>query len=213
MGAKEIEVTGDWASAEGEPVVPLPGPRSTISTATKYRSTWIVASLEALRAHGHYERYLSVLDEYRDEILSSIAGGWLSMPAACAHYRACDALGLSEAEIAEMIGGPGARVRRAWHGRLIATADQERVESWTVLSQLSRNWQRGVDGGALAVYRLKPTAARVEYLGCDLFGIPYYARACRFILLALIERVGARAAVRILPSRADDEGHFLLVWT
>src|SRR6516164_6941534 len=134
MRAKDVEVTGDWTGAEGEVVVPFPGPRSTISSATKYRSTWIVASLEALRTHGHYERFLSVLDEYRAEILSSIAGGWLPMPVVCAHYRACDALGLSDAEIGEMIEGPGARVRRAWHARLIATADQDQVEPWTVLS-------------------------------------------------------------------------------
>jgi hypothetical protein len=213
MRAKEIEVAHDWTGAPGEAVVPFPGPRATISPATKFRSTWVVSSLEGLRNHGHYERFLNVLTEHREEILSSIAGTWLPMPVAYAHYKACDALGLSDAEHAAMIRGPGARVRRAWYARLIAAADQAKVDPWTVLGQLNRSWQRGVNGGAAAVFRLKPTVARVEYVRCELFGIPYYMRACRFVLLALIERFDARAVVRILPNRSDDEGHFLLDWT
>jgi hypothetical protein len=195
-----------------EAIVPLPGPRAKIRPTTAYRSTWVVSSLDALRSFGHFERYLDAVREHRDEILSCVAGTWLPMPVVSAHYRACDTLALSEDEITEMVRGPGARVRRAWHSRLIAAADQAKEDPWTVLPQLDRAWRRGANGGAAAVFRLGPKEARVEYVRCELFRIPYYCQAVRAVLLMLVEHFGAGSAVRMLRQPATDEGHYLLHW-
>jgi hypothetical protein len=198
--------------AHEEIIVALPGPREKIPPATAYRSTWVVSSLDALRFHGHYQRYLGVLREHRDEILSCVAGSWLPMPIVRAHYRACDALDLSEDQISQITRGPGARVRRAWYSRLIAAAEQAQKDPWSILGQLDRTWRRGANGGAAAVIRLASREARVEYVGCELFRIAYYCQAVRFTLLSLVERFGAGSSVRMLPKHGLDEGHFLLHW-
>jgi len=192
-----------------EAIVPLPGTRAQIPPATAYRSTWVVSSLNSLRYHGLFERYLGELREHRDEILSCVAGTWL--PVARSHYRACDALGLSDAQIMEIVRGPGAQVRRAWYARLIAAAEQANENPWAMLAQLERNWRRGVTGSAVAVFRLGPKEARVEYVACELFRFPYYCEATRVVLLSLVERFGA-GSVRTLRQRATDEAHYQLHW-
>jgi hypothetical protein len=194
-----------------EAIVPLPGTRGQIPPASAYRSTWVVSSLNSLRYHGHFERYLGALREHRDEILSCVAGTWLPIPVAHAHYRACDALGLSDAQIAELVRGPGAQVRRAWYARLIAAAEQAKENPWAMLAQLDRNWRRGVTGSAVAVFRLGPKEARVEYVACELFRFPYYCQATRAVLLSLVERFGA-GSVRTLRQHASDEAHYQLQW-
>lgn len=194
-----------------EAIVPLPGPRSSIPPATAYRSTWVVSSLDALRSHGHFESYLGELREHRGEILSCVAGTWLPMPVVRAHYQACDALALTEEQITEMALGPGARVRRAWYSRLIVAAEKSKGDPWTVLAQLDRTWHRGANGGASAVFRVGPKEARVEYVGCELFRIPYYCQAVRAVLLALVERFGT-GSVRMLYQQTPDEGQYLLRW-
>jgi hypothetical protein len=194
-----------------EAIVPLPGPRSKIPPATAYRSTWVVSSLDTLRAHGHYERYLGELREHRDEILSCVAATWLPMPVVRAHYRACDALKLSDEEIASMALGPAARIRRAWNARIIAAAEHAKEDPWPVLAQLDRQWRRSANGGALGVFRLGAREARIEYVGCELFRIPYYCQAVRAVLLSLVERFGS-GSVRMLRQHAFDEGHYLMHW-
>jgi hypothetical protein len=200
------------ASINEEVIVPLPGVRASIPPATAYRSTWVVQSLDTLRHHGLFDRYLASLREHREEILSCIAGTWLPMPVVCAHYRACDSLGLSETQMTEMLRGPGVRVRRAWYASLIAAAEGAKEDPWSILSQIDRIWHRGANGGAAAVFRLGPREARVEYVGCELFRIPYYCQAVRVVLHALIERFGADPAVRMMIPHGADEGVYLLRW-
>ena len=206
-----LEFAGAAVDPQEEAIVPLPGPRAKIPPVTAYRSTWVVSSLDGLRSHGHFERYLGGLREHRGEILSCVAGTWLPMPVVRAHYQACDALGLSEEQITEMALGPGARVRRAWYSRLIAVAEKSHGDPWSVLAQLDRTWQRGANGGATAVFRVGPKDARVEYVGCELFRIPYFCQALRGVLVSLVERFGA-GSVRMLYQQTPDDGHYLLRW-
>lgn len=211
---RQISGMHERALADEEVIVPFPGPRSTIPPATAYRSTWVVSSLDALRFHGHFERYLEALHEHREEILACIAGTWLPMPVVSAHYRACDALRLSEAQVIEMGQGPGVRVRRAWFARFIAAGETEgaREDPWTILAQLGRTWLRGANGGAAGVFRTGPKEARIEYVGCELFRIPYYCQAVRVVLLGLVERFGSDATVRMLLDHGADDGVYLLHW-
>ena len=161
-----------------EVIAPLPGPRAKILPTTAYRSTWVVSSLDALRAHGHFERYLAALSAHRDEIISCVAGTWLPIAVVSTHYRACDALMLPESEITAMVRGGAARLRQAWYSRLIAAADSAQEDPWTVLAQLERTWRRTANGGATGVFRLGPKEARIEYVGCELFRIPTIRRRC-----------------------------------
>jgi hypothetical protein len=209
---RHISGVHEQAHPSEEVIVPFPGPRASIPPATAYRSTWVVSSLDSLRYHGHFERYLEALREHREEILSCIAGTWLPMRVVSAHYRACDALTLSEAQVIEMGQGPGVRVRRAWYARFIAAAEGAKEDPWTILSQLGRTWLRGANGGAAGVFRIGPKEARVEYVGCELFRIPYYCQAVRVVLFGLVERFGVDASVRMLRDHGADDGVYVLQW-
>ena len=191
-------------------IVPLPGPRDSVPNATVFRSTWILSSHEGLRANGHWERYLLELSDHRDEILSCVAGVWLPIWVARAHYRACDRLGLSSDEVAAMSRGEGGRVRRAWYAPL-ATLAREEASPWATLSQLHMLWRRAADGGAVAVFRTGEQDARAEYVGCELFDIPYFRQALRAALLALAEYLGDAATVSI-GSELREEVHFHFRW-
>src|SRR5712671_1498685 len=97
MGSDEhAKGAEDW-------LVPLASSRNRIANATEFRSTWITASQGTLKARGHRERYEAlVAPEHRDVLLNIIAGEWLPMEVARAHYTACDRLGLASDELLEI---------------------------------------------------------------------------------------------------------------
>jgi hypothetical protein len=110
---KSVPVRPPAGNDQGEPILHLPGSRKSIPNTTAFRSTWVVSSLESLRSGGHWDRYLEKLVDHHGEVLSCVAGVWLPIGVARAHYRACDALGLSSEEVTALGQGPGGQVRRA----------------------------------------------------------------------------------------------------
>lgn len=170
-----------------------------------------MSSLEALRASGHWDRYVASLFEHREEILSAVAGAWLPMEVACAHYRACDALGLSTDEIIAMVGGRG-DIRRAWYAPYIALA--KRADSpWEVWHLLDRMWNRSVNGGGVSIVRLRDEQARIEFSGCELFDVAYFREAVRTVLEALLAHVCEHPVMRVLPQTEPAAGRFSATWT
>jgi hypothetical protein len=178
--------------------------------ATAFRSTWIVSSLDALRESGHWDRYVASLSVHRELILSTVAGVWLPMEVACAHYRACDGLGLSTSEVVAMVGGKG-DVRRAWYAAYIALATRA-ASPWEVLLLLDRMWSRSVNGGGVSIVRLRDEQARIDYAGCELFDFAYFREAVRTVLLALLTHVCERPVMRLLPQSEAATGHFIASW-
>jgi hypothetical protein len=80
----------------GELILDYPKPLETV---TAIRSTLITSSLSSLRDRGLFARYDALqTSSHRQKILNAVAGEWLPLEVALAHYHACDALGLSEAE-------------------------------------------------------------------------------------------------------------------
>jgi hypothetical protein len=193
-------------------ILPLPAPREAIASATAFRSTWVLSSIESLQLGGYWERYQAVLSDHRDAILSCVPGAWLPMRVARAHYRACDALGLSSREVAALGANPGNQARQGWRSSFVADAAKTK-SAWDALSQLHRMWQRSADGGAVAVYRLDRHVARVEYVGCELFEIPFFRFAIRAALVRLLEPLALTTVVRELAQPPGDEGHYLVRWS
>ena len=55
-----------------ETLVPVPAPRPQIASATRFRSTWIVSSLDAPREAGHFDRTLVKLGfDHREALLET----------------------------------------------------------------------------------------------------------------------------------------------
>ena len=78
-----------------EELHPLPAPLAELSLVKEVRGTTLVSSLRGVRDGGHFGAYLAnLLPEYREVIPLVVAGEWVPIDVALAHYRACDALGL-----------------------------------------------------------------------------------------------------------------------
>jgi hypothetical protein len=192
-------------------LVPLPAPKDRIPPTTRFRSTWIVSSLEGLRERGFFDRYEGRLVDHRDAILSAIAGVWLPVDVVRAHYEACEELAIPDADYV-LMAKTGSQVRQAWWSRLIAEAQHPQATPWTALHLMHRGWARAADGGAVGVSRLADNRGRMDYVGCSLFEIPYFRRAVRFMIQFLVAHNTARATVRDLSERSAHTCSYLVDW-
>ncbi|MGO8993150.1 MAG: serine/threonine-protein kinase [Polyangiaceae bacterium] len=199
---------------ELEWVVPFPKPRRQIEDAKHFRSTWITASQATLRGLGAWERYQAAIDpKHRDALLSAVAGVWMPMDVARAHYTACDTLGFSESELVE-IGRSAMRRANATTLSLVSRMAQGvGVTPWTVLAQVPRLKSATLDDGFVAVARLGPKEARLEYVGYPLAGIRYNRVTWRGIVIGTVELFCQKAYVKEIPAQCDERSLVLtLSW-
>jgi hypothetical protein len=193
-------------------VLPWPGPRNRIQPATAFRSTWVVSSINSLREQGHFDRYVALLPDCREELLSSVAGIWLPIAVARAHYEACEALSLALDQQIAMGRAVGERARGSWLAPAIRAARAGGVSPWTILPQLDRLWRRAANGGAAAVFRMGPKEARAELVGCELLDVPYFRQGMRGVLLALGELFSRKLYVHETKSRRPGEAVLRMQW-
>jgi hypothetical protein len=159
----------------------LPGP-----TVQQVRTTLIATSHQSLRGRGLFDRYTTLLDAgHKDAILTSIAGAWLPIDAACAHYRACDALCV-EASLQLAIGmDVGERVHGTFLRMIARTARGAGATPWLALEQSSKLYGRlFAGGGSIAVTRMGPKDARVDLTGNPLCDIGYFRTGVRGVFQA-----------------------------
>ncbi len=168
------------AARHREPVVSLRHPRGQAPPVKRVRSTLLLSSLSSLRSRGLLERYLERLPrELHEPILGAVAGTWVDIDMAAAHYRACDALGLSVAEQVAMGGSVGDAVNGTFLRTVFHIARTAGVTPWVALKQYTKLWERVFDGGDVEVDRLGPKEALVQMYGLPLFSIPYIRVALR----------------------------------
>jgi hypothetical protein len=197
---------------EGTPVVPLPGPRERIPRATQYRSTWIVASLDGLRHAGYFDAYAAALSgAHRERLLTCVAGAWLPLNVARAHYETCERLQIPDPQYLDMVTA-AAQVRQAWHAPLIAGAESDAATPWSVLASLPRGWGRTADGGAIGIFQLAPNHARIECVGCELFDLAYYRRAAKVNFQMLLGRTCKRLVIQELAPRDEAACSYSAQW-
>jgi hypothetical protein len=84
--------------------------------------------------HGRFEAYARLLgDPWRDLPSRAIAGLWLPIDAGLAHYRACDALGLSTLEQVAIGREVGDRIHGTFLGTMVRAARGAGVTPWVAL--------------------------------------------------------------------------------
>jgi hypothetical protein len=152
-----------------------------VEPVTCMRSTWVVASVSSLRQRGHYEPYLAHLGDQRDRILSLVAGVWLPIEVARAHYKACEALRLSIEEQVDI--GRGALLQaQHWVSPIVKLMSGAGATPWSFINYTGRIWRRAFDGGVIAAYRLGPKEGQLEYAGCELLDIDYFRNGLRGVI-------------------------------
>ncbi len=164
------------------------------------RSTIILSSIDSIRGAGHYDAYIAALAaDARDTILSSVVGMWLPIDIGHAHYRACDALGLSTETEVQLGRGTFGRTKGLLLGTAVKLATGAGVTPWTVFPFFQRFWFRAYDGGALRVLRLGPKEAAVELIAFPLATSKYYRHAVRGLLVGVVELFCSKAYAKERP--------------
>ena len=173
-----------------------------VQPARNARSTLILASITTLKKRGLFDEYVRALsDEHRDTLLQAVAATWLPLPAAAAHYAACDTLGLDAEQQASSGRSTFDESRGTILGTAVRMAKSAGMTPWQGFALLQRFWDRGFDGGGVGVTRVGPKDAHVTVVQCTLVTSPYFRHGLRGLLGALAELFCLR--VYVVEKRAS----------
>jgi len=183
-----------------EVFLPFPVPRHKVPTATHTRSTWITASIAAIKQRGHYDEYLKNLPAaHRESIVGAVAGTWLEMDVALAHYTTANLLPLSEEEIVAIGRDVAAVTQKTTLSVAVRAAKSAGVTPWSMFPLLPKIWERASQGGGLAVFKLGPKEARFEIVGWPCAEVPYCRVAWRGVIQGLTQLFCSTVYAREVP--------------
>jgi hypothetical protein len=170
---------------------------------THVRGTLLVASIETLKNAGHYERYLSLLAApFREVLPFTLAHSWVPLELAMAHYGACDALALSEAELERIGELVATRFAETFLGTLLRATRNAGVDApWIALRAQGRMWDRLYIGGHVRITRTGPKDALGEFQGLPLSQFPYFRSAYRAYYRGIAHMFVRTAYVQIARRR------------
>ena len=193
-----------------EVFLPFPVPRDRVTPARHWRSTWLIASLQSLKARGHFTQYERLLPAgHASAILTCVAGVWLPNAVARAHYETCGMLGLPRQEQFEMGLTVGDRAQGTVLQTAVRVANEAGVDPWSIFARVQRLWERGADGGAAAVYKAGPKEAILEVVGDELFDVPYFRNAFGGVMQGIVRLFCVRAYVHDVTPRGTAGGIML----
>jgi hypothetical protein len=192
-GRPEIEAAEIVAGAD----VPF----ERVTPSTHVRSTLVAASVTTLRERGLLDSYKAALPQRHHEVvLTSIAGVWLPVEVALAHYGACDTLGFSASGAVQMGRDVAGRIQGSVLGTVVRAARGMGADPWITLNQIPRLWARVFQGGDVIIRRMGPKDAVVEVRACPVAAVPYFRHACRGITLGACELVARTVYAHDIPA-------------
>jgi hypothetical protein len=185
-----------------EVLVPYPASLGEEPNATHCRSTLLVASMQTLRRHGHYDRYATFLPpDHLHSVAAAGAGLWLPIERGIVHYRACDQLALPIDEQLVMGGEVVRELQRTFIGTVLRAAGSGvGVTPLAGLEKFASVYSRSIKGGGARVVRLGPKDVRVEFVGLPFAAIRYFRIAYRGFIQAGCEFFARRVVVAELDS-------------
>lgn len=189
-------------------------PRERVPLATKVRGTVILGSLRGLRAHGCIERYMAALDpRHHATVDSVIAATWLPVEFALAHYDACQSLGLDR-QTTEDIGAESGRFINETVLTVVAKlTTQSGVSPWFVLGYANKLASRTWVGSSLALWKLGPKEARLEWIQQPVARVPYFRTAFGAFTGAICKLFAPTVYVREIPRRTrETEMSYRISW-
>jgi hypothetical protein len=194
---------------EGELILDYPKP---LEEATALRSTLITSSLTSLRERGLFERYDSLqTSPQRQLILNVVAGGWLPMEAGLAHYRACDALGLSEEEQIAIGKDVSKRVHETFLNLIVKAARGVGMTPWLLLPRGNDMQKQLCLGGGVRIWKVGPKSARVELAAMPQLAIPYVRHGLMGLYLGAVELLANNVTARIVKGESGDPAQLVVL--
>lgn len=177
-------------------------PAGRLRETYEFRSSWLASSLRAMRVREMLDDYRAHLPpRYHAPIFESVAGHWLPVEVAVAHYAAVDALNIPSRTAYEMGKEIQAFSHSALIGLAVRVAKTAGATPWTLFAQARKFWDRTWRGGDLAVYRLGPKEAEFHIVGWTIASSPYVHHAMRGIADGMAELVCTRVHTRDVPAK------------
>jgi hypothetical protein len=194
---------------EGELILDYPTPLEPV---TAVRSTLLTSSLTSLRARGLFERYDALqTSSHRQTILNLMAGEWLPVEVAFAHYQACDALGLSVEEQIAMGKDVSRRIHETFLSLVVKAARGTAMTPWLLLPQGKKMQGRLAIGGGIRVSKLGPKSVRVELARLPHLVIPYARYGLLGFYAAGVELLASQVTARIVKSESADPARLFVL--
>lgn len=186
-----------------EIILPFAAPLEQIEPVDAVRSTLLASSIQSLKSRDLLERYTALLPEvYRDVVLHCIAGQWFPIEVGFAHYRACDALGLSTEQQRDIGADVSRRIQQSLLGTMLQVAKRVGVTPWSVLPKTHQLIGRSLRGGGTQVTKLGEHDALVEVGQVPLLEINYFRTAMMGLFETAVGMFSKRAEVRFLAARS-----------
>lgn len=189
---------------EEEVLLDFPQP---LEPTTAVRSTLITSSLASLRELNLFERYDALQrSPHRDTILNCVAGEWLDLEVAFAHYRACDALGLTRDEQIAIGKSVSKRIHETFLRMIVTAARGVGVTPWVLLRRGDSLQARLNRGGGVRLTRITERVARVEIARSPLLEVTYFRNALLGMYAAGVELLAKDVIVRLIPNESQRPG-------
>ncbi len=152
------------------------------------RSTVLIGSLATIRELGRIAEYESRLSApHRDILFNLVAGTWVPIEVAYAHYDACEYLNFPVEQQVANGRATFDKTSGTLLGTVIRMAKEAGVSPWNIFPQFQRFWSRGYDGNGVAVFKMGPKEARVEVVQNRLCDSRYYRNALRGLVLGVTD--------------------------
>jgi hypothetical protein len=197
----------------GEVVATYPAAGRRPDPVRHVRSTFVTSGIAAIRQRGRFDDYAAALDDASRELLvGAVAGAWLPVDLAVAHYRACDAINLPHDEVVAIGVEVGMRAHENVLQAVKKIAAGVGVTPWALAVQYDRLWPRMFDGGGFRISRVGPKDGVIELLQCPLSESSYFRSAFCGVNLAGLHLVSTKAYVRIQSRPAPHAFSVRISW-
>jgi hypothetical protein len=177
-------------------------PEETRHTTSQFRSTWLASSLRALQSRGLTDAYKQHLPlRYHAPILESVAGVWLPIEVAVAHYASIDALAIPPSTVFEMGREIQEHSQSAIAQLALRTSKGVGVTPWVIFGNFRKLWDRTWLGGDFAIDKLGPKEATIEIVAWSCAPSSYVRHAMRGVFDGVIGLFCQKVYVREVPSK------------
>lgn len=173
---------------------------------TAVRNGVLQASLTLLRDNGLYERYEKLVDpDVLREISRNVAPCWVPIDVVDAHYRACDAMELSDEELTNLGRAAGEYARKT--SIVVAQPEaQAAFDLWQNSPRMHRVWKRLYQGGSVQIVKLGDCEELIDFRGFSLHRHRYFRYGCLAAIKSAHEAVGLKIEViRIVRYDSDSQ--------
>jgi len=163
----------------------------------------IQGRLKYMREQPYYQDYLARLTpEHRTAILEALASSWIHVDAVTAHYRALDALPISETEFERSVEPIGLSIFSTVFSAFmnLTKGTSAEVGTWTVVRNTHRIWGRIFQGTTCKVTQVGPKDALFETSGMTLAELRSFRITLSGFIRTTLQTTARSSSVRELPT-------------